>query len=109
LQRYGHRPAVVVSRSEELRNALERALFDRGAAVAVLETLPGKAQLRELLSNGLIVVAPPSTSADLENADCIEAVEVVSIKGSVRLALTQLERLGVLLSSHKFAKPGEGI
>ena len=108
LQRYGHRPAVVVSRSEELRKALERVLFDRGAAVAVLETLSGKAQLRELLSNGLIVVAPPSTSAELEGAECIEAVEVVSIKGSVRLALTQLERLGVLLS-HKFALPGEGV
>jgi hypothetical protein len=97
LQRYGHRPAVVVSRSEALRKALERALFNRGAAVVVLEEFPGKTQLRELLANGLILVAPTSTFADLEGADCIEAVEVVSIEESVRLALSQLERQGLLV------------
>jgi hypothetical protein len=107
-QRYGHRAAVVVSRSEELRKALERALFDRGAAVAVLEALPDKAQLRALLANGLIVVSPPSTSADLEDADWIEAVEMVSIKESVRLAVSQLERLGLLVY-RKFSQAGEGI
>jgi sulfate adenylyltransferase large subunit len=108
LQRYGHRPAVVVSRSEALRKALERALFNRGAAVVVLEEFPGKTQLRELLANGLILVVPTSTSADLEGADCIEAVEVVSIKESVRLTLSQLERQGLLVYRN-FALAGEAI
>src|SRR5262249_37760057 len=55
LQRYGPRPAVVVSRSEPLLKALERALFRGGAAVAVLKTLPDKAQVRELMAAGLIL------------------------------------------------------
>jgi sulfate adenylyltransferase large subunit len=108
LKRYGHRPAVVVSSSEPLRKALERVLFDRGAAVAVLEALPAKAQLRELLANGLILVAPLSTAGELEGADCIEAVEANSVKESVRLVLRKLERMGVLVS-HRFVLRKEGI
>lgn len=97
-QRYGHRPAVVICRSEPLRNALERALFARGAAVAVLETLPAKPQLRELLMNGLILLAPFSTDGELEGADWIEAVETASPQESVSLVLMDLERMGVLVS-----------
>jgi sulfate adenylyltransferase large subunit len=108
LQRYGHRPAVVVSRSPLLRKALERALFGRGAAVAVLEALPAKSQLRELLTNGLILLAPFSTVAELEGADWIEAAEAASINESVRLTLRELERVGLLVSG-KFALPGGGI
>src|SRR6185503_19065499 len=91
LKRYGHGPAVVVASSEPLRKALERMLFDRGAAVAVLEMLPGEAQLRELLANGLILVAPPSAVGELEGAYCIEAVEAKSVEESARLVLRKLE------------------
>src|SRR5262245_46257559 len=111
LQRYGHRPAVVVARSPLLRKALERALFGRGAAVAALETLPAKAQLRELLTNGLIVLAPfsaPFWVAELEGVDWIEAAEAASINESVRLTLRELERVGLLVS-RKFGLPGGGI
>jgi hypothetical protein len=107
LQRYGHRPAVVVSRSEPLLKALERALFDGGAAVAVLEALPAKAQLRELMRNGLILLAPFSTAEELEGTDWIEAVEAASINESVRQVLRELERVGLLVS-RKFVLPGGG-
>ena len=98
LQRYGHRPAVVLSRSEPLRKALERALFSRGAVVATLDVIPAKTQVRELLGNGLILLAPFSTTEELEGADWIEAVERPSITESVHLVLSELERLGLLLS-----------
>jgi sulfate adenylyltransferase large subunit len=98
LQRYGHRPAVVISRSQALRSALERALFAGGAAVAVLENVPGKTQIRELLTNGLIVLAPLLTAEGVAGADWIEAVEAESIGESVCLTLRELERAGVLVS-----------
>jgi sulfate adenylyltransferase large subunit len=97
LQRFGHRPAVVVSRSKPLLTALEQALFARGAAVVVLQSLPPKAQSRELLMNGLILLAPFSTADELEVADSIEAVQTASINESVRLTLRELEHAGVLL------------
>ena len=108
LQRYGHRPAVVISRSEPLLKALERALFAGGAAVALLETLPAKSQLRELLTNGLILLAPFSTAEDLEGADWIEAVQSASISESVHLTLKELERVGLFVS-RKFVLRKEGI
>jgi sulfate adenylyltransferase large subunit len=108
LQRYGHRPAVVVCRSEPLRRALERALFARGAVVAVLEALPAKAQLRELLTNGLILLAPFSPAQELEGAAWIEAVEAASLNESVQRVLRKLERVGLLVS-RRFVLSGEGI
>jgi hypothetical protein len=98
LQRYGHRPGVVICRSQPLRTALERTLFAGGAAVAVLETPPVKSQVRELLTNGLILVTPFSTPGELEGADWIEAIEAESIRESVHLTLRELERAGVLIS-----------
>ena len=98
LQRYGHRPAIVLSRSEPLRKALERALFSRGAAVATLDALPARAQVRELLANGLILLAPFCTIEELEGANWIEAAETASITESVQLVLSELERLGLLVS-----------
>jgi sulfate adenylyltransferase large subunit len=98
LQRYGHRPRVVISRSQPLRRALERALFAGGAAVAVLEMLPVKTQVQELLANGLILIVPCPTTEEFEGADWIEAVEAQSIKESVRLTLRKLVRSGVLVS-----------
>jgi hypothetical protein len=98
LQQYGHRPGLVICHSQRLRRALERALFAGGAAVAVLETLPVKTDLRELLANGLILVTPVSTGEELEGTEWIEAVEAGSIRESVRLTLRELERAGVLVS-----------
>jgi sulfate adenylyltransferase large subunit len=106
LQRYGHWPAVVISRSQPLRKALERALFAGGAAVAVLETRPVKTQVRELLSNGLILVTPFSTAEELEGTDWIEAVEAESINESVCLTLRELERAGVLVSQEFVPRGG---
>jgi sulfate adenylyltransferase large subunit len=108
LQRYGHRPAVVVSRSEPVLAALERALFARGAAVAVLRALPAPAQLRELLANGLILLAPPGRTANLDAVAWVEAADETSPKESVRAVLRELERRGVLLS-RDFVPPGDGI
>ena len=65
-ERYGHRAALVVSRTETRRRALERALFARGAAVVVLQAMPPAAVLRDLLANGLIVIVPPQSG---EGAD----------------------------------------
>jgi hypothetical protein len=90
-ERYGHHPALVVSRSQALRRALERALFDAGAAVAILDVLPAPAQVRQLLANGLILLAPPGGGPS-----AIEAVETASIDDSVEATLLELERRGVL-------------
>jgi sulfate adenylyltransferase large subunit len=97
LRRYGHASGVVLSRSKPLLAALERALFARGAVVAVLETLPPKALLQELLMNGLILLAPSSTVNEPEVSDWIEAVQTASINESVQLTLRELERVGLLL------------
>jgi hypothetical protein len=96
-ERYGHRPAVVVSRSETLRKAVERALFARGAAVVALEALPSNPQLRGLLANGLILLAPPAPWK-LKGVDYIEAAEAESVRESVPTTLRELERRGVLVS-----------
>ena len=95
----------MISRSQHLRRALERTLFAGGAAVAVLESLPVKTQLRELLTNGLILLTPFSTADELEGADWIEAVETESIRESVRLTLRGLERADLLVSQ-RFVPPG---
>jgi hypothetical protein len=95
-QRYGHRPAVVTVRSHEVRRALERALFAKGAAVAVLEARPPDVYMRDLLVNGLIVVTPPAD--DPASAEWIEAAETASTEESVRVTLRDLEHRGVLLS-----------
>jgi sulfate adenylyltransferase large subunit len=107
LQRYGHRPAVVVSGSETLRKALERALFARGAAVVVLESPPDNTQLRELLANGLMVLAPPPKTAKLQGVDWIEAEETAAITESVREVLADLEELDLLVPRGPMAS-GEG-
>jgi hypothetical protein len=97
-QRYGHRPAVVISRSHDLRRALERALFARGAAVAVLEARPPGPQIQDLLANGMILVTPPAPADDPASAAWIESAEAASTEESVRETLRDLERRGVLLS-----------
>jgi sulfate adenylyltransferase subunit 1 len=108
LQRYGHRAGLVISRSKVLRQALERALFERGAAVVVVETPPRKVQLCELLASGLMVLSsPPPTTADLDGVDWIEAPERMSIGESICEVLKELERLDLLVS-RGFSVPGGG-
>jgi hypothetical protein len=84
---------VVVSRSETLRKALERALFARGAAVVALEALPSTPLLRGLLVNGLILLAPPAPWK-LKGVDYLEAAEAESVRESVSTTLRELERRG---------------
>jgi hypothetical protein len=100
---------VVVSRSEAVLSLLERALFARGAAVAVLQALPAPAQLRELLANGLIILAPPARAPQVDDAGWVEAVDEESPEDSARAALEELERRGVLLPPHDLVTPGGGI
>jgi hypothetical protein len=92
-----------------LRQALERALFERGAAVVVVETPPRKVQLCELLASGLMVLSPPPpTTADLDGVDWIEAPERMSIEESICEVLKELERLDLLVS-RGFSVSGGGI
>jgi hypothetical protein len=107
-QRYGHGPAVVVSRSAAVLFALQRALFDRGAAVTVLQALPERVLLLDLLANGLIVLAPPQSAADLRGVTWFAAPVQGSPTESARAVLQQLELQRVLLS-RDFVSPGEGI
>ena len=107
-QRYGHGPAVVVSRSAPVLFALQRALFERGVAVAVLQDLPAAASLRDLLANGLIVLSPPGSTAGLEGVAWVQAVAQGSPAQSARAVLRELEWRGVLLS-RDVVSPGEGI
>jgi hypothetical protein len=88
--------------------ALQRALFERAAAVTVLQDLPAPALLQDLLANGLIVLAPPASTAHLDGVAWIEVVSEGSPKESVRAVLRELERRDVLLS-RDFVSPGEGI
>jgi hypothetical protein len=97
IQRFGHRSAVLVSRSKALLASLERALFARGAAVAALQALPPAAALRELLANGLILLAP-SPRAERRDAGLIEVAEKGTTSESVDAILCELERRGVLLT-----------
>lgn len=107
-RRYGHRPAIVLSSSGPLRKSLEQALFARGAAVANLGTLPASGQVQDLLTSGLIVLAPPDNDLQPDTADWIEAAEATSTQESVNVVLQELERRGVLPSSGLIF-PGDGI
>ena len=107
-ERYGHRPAVVLSRSSTLRSSLEQALFARGAAVANLRTLPAVEQVQDLLASGLIVLAPPSRYPKPDDSAWIAAADVASTDGSVNAVMAELERRGVLFP-REFLLPGEGI
>jgi len=107
-QRSGHGPAVVISSSSVVLFALQRALFERGSTTVVLQILPPPALLRDLLANGLIVLAPPGSHVELDGVAWLEAAAVGSRKQSVSAVLWELERRGVL-SSRDWVSPGEGI
>jgi sulfate adenylyltransferase large subunit len=96
MQRYGHRAALVACRSQALRKALERALFDKGAAVIELHTAPGRGHLRQLLANGLIVLSPLPPIAELDGIEWIEAPDTVAISEAVRKTLRDLQRRELL-------------
>ena len=75
---------------------------------AILRVLPPPALLRDLLVNGLIVLAPPASPVDLDGVAWLEAVAEGSPKESVSTVLRELEQRGVLLS-RDWVSPGEGI
>jgi hypothetical protein len=107
-QRTGHGSAVVTSSSSEVLFALQRALLERGAATALLQILPPPALLRDLLANGLIVLAPSASQVDLDGVASLEAVAMGSRKESICAVVRELEQRGVLLS-RDWVSPGEGI
>ena len=107
-ERYGHLPAVVLSRSWMVRSSLEQALFARGAAVVNLRTLPSPGHTQDLLASGLILLAPPNHRQKPDGSEWIEAADVASTKECVNGILLELERRG-LLRSREVVSPGEGI
>ena len=96
--RFGHRGAVVAIEDTESALLLERELFDRGANVAVVNSLePNAAKLAT--AAGLIVIvvgAVPPSAIDLRRVATFEAVR-------------QLGRLGVLVGHEEQLVEGEGI
>jgi sulfate adenylyltransferase subunit 1 (EFTu-like GTPase family) len=98
LQRYGHRPGVIMCPSTSFLKALERELFDRGAAVVLLETAPSSIQLQQLLANGLLVLAPPLPIVERKGVDWIEKRETTAIQETVRDTLSELKCRRLLLS-----------
>jgi len=107
-ERFGHRPAVVLSGSESLRRCLERALIARGAAVANLRTLPAVRQVQDLLASGLILLAPPDLRRRSDATDSIQVTAAASTRESAVAVMEELERHGVL-ASRDLLYPGEGI
>jgi sulfate adenylyltransferase large subunit len=105
-ERHGHRPAVVVSRSAGVLFGLQRALFQRGAMVAVLQAVPEPGQLRDLLANGLILLAPPAGVPTVTDVVWMDAVERGTASESLRATLQELERRDVLLSRDVFQAGG---
>src|SRR5215831_6672995 len=95
LRRHGHRPAVGVSESAAVLCGLQRALFERGAAVIVLQSLPAAEHLRDLLANGLILLAPPAGRASVIGFAWLRAADGEP-RAAVRATLRNLEREGVL-------------
>ena len=95
-ERHAHRPAVVVSRSAGVLFGLQRALFQKGAMVAVLRALPAQAQLEDLLANGLILLAPPEGPPSVSDVVWMDALENNTTQESVRATLRELERRDVL-------------
>ena len=75
---------------------MERALFDRGVAVIVLDSQPSLRHLRQLLANGLIVVMPATQTFGPQTAGWIELAEAAPIDESVHTGLRELAKRGVL-------------
>jgi hypothetical protein len=96
--RFGHRGAVLAVEDTESALLLERELFDRGASVAVVNSLEANAA-KLATAAGLIVivvgVVPPG-SIDLRRVATHEAVRT-------------LGRLGVLAGHEEQLLEGEGI
>jgi sulfate adenylyltransferase large subunit len=105
--RHGHRPAVVVSRSAAVIFGLQRALFQRGAAVAVLQSLPPAELLRDLLANGMILLAPPGGPPSVTDYAWLDAPGGEPAE-AVAATLRALERAAVLPSG-ELCEAGGGI
>ncbi len=96
--RFGHRSAVVAVEDHESALLLERELFDRGAAVAVLDSVDQE-NLKLAKAAGLIVIV---TGKALPNA-----IEAGHLAPNDTIAL--LERRGVLVGREEQLGAGEGI
>jgi hypothetical protein len=98
IARFGHRTAIVMVEDTQSALLLERELFERGAAVAVVASLDASAQNLASLA-GLIVIAiggGPAGGIDLRRMATHEAVR-------------QLERRGILTGHEEQLTEGEGI
>ncbi|HVY94721.1 MAG TPA: hypothetical protein VHA14_18290, partial [Bryobacteraceae bacterium] len=96
--RFGHRSAIVAVEDHESAVLLERELFDRGAAVVVVES--ADAQSAKLAkAAGLIVIVTGAAPANAIDARKLSPVEALSL----------LERRNVLSSREEQTGLGEGI
>ena len=96
--RFGHRSAIVAVEDHESAVLLERELFDRGAAVAVVDGADAQsAQLAK--AAGLIVIVTGTAPAN--------AIDVKKLSPSETLTL--LEKRSVLVSREEQTGSGEGI
>jgi len=89
IARWGHRGAVIQVRTMRRALVLERALFDRGCAVAAVDS---EASAEVLARAGMLAIRPVWSARDDEIAEI----------------LSDLERQGIL-GGHHFGSPGEGI
>jgi hypothetical protein len=96
--RFGHRAAVVTVEDAQSALLLERELFERGAAVAVVASLGAEAQSLAKAAGLIVIVVgeAPAGAIDLRRVATHEAVR-------------QLERRGVLVGHEEQLTQGEGI
>jgi sulfate adenylyltransferase large subunit len=98
IARFGHRAAVVTVEDTQSALLLERELFERGAAVAVVASLDASAQNLASLAGliAIVIGGGPAGSVDLRRLATHEAVR-------------QLERRGILTGHEEQLTEGEGI
>ena len=96
--RFGHRSAIVSVEDHESAVLLERELFDRGSAVAVVESADLET-LKLAKAAGLIVIVTGVAPANAIDAGRLAPNEALSL----------LERRGVLVGREEQLGAGEGI
>jgi len=98
VSRFGHRSAVVSVEDHESALLLERELFDRGANVAVVNSLEASAAKLAAVAGMIVIVVGslPPGAIDLRRTATQEGVR-------------QLGRLGVLAGHEELLIEGEGI
>ena len=98
IARFGHRTAVVAVEDKESALLLERELFERGAAVAVVSSLDAASQAVARAAGLILIVIRevPDDALDFRRTATHEAIR-------------QLERRGILLGHEEQLIEGEGI